>query len=168
VRDRVIGGIRDQLKSQSEAAAAREEELRGAPSYEHSVTAPSFDDVLSDHPTPTVGNCDSMADKIRQKLQVRINSEQRRATEASNKMAVHMSDFLNEFAEYRQTLRAEVSYADGFVAALNRIEGEELPKHRERFEQYLSENLVGTLVMAYVVVETLRLSGANAGSTAPE
>jgi len=147
VRDRVIGGIRDQLKSQSEAAAAREEELRGAPSYEHSVTAPSFDDVLSDLPTPTVGNCDSMADKIRQKLQVRINSEQRRATEASNKMAVHMSDFLNEFAEYRQTLRAEVSYADGFVAALNRIEGEELPKHRERFEQYLSENLVGTLVM---------------------
>lgn len=145
--DRLIGGLRDQLDTHSKAAATREGELRTFASYEHALTAASFDDVLADLPKPTVGNCDSLADKIRQKLQGRINIEQGRVTSASTKMVAHMSDFLNEFAEYKQTLRAEVSYADGFVTALNRIEREELPKYRERFEQYLSENLVGTLVM---------------------
>jgi len=146
-RDRVLGGIRDQLQTQSIAGASRERELVGFAEYDHQATTPPFNALLTDLPAPTVGNCDSLADKIRQKLQGRINSEQRRVHEAGNKMVADMSDFLSEFTEYKQTLRAEVPYADGFVSVLDRIESEELPEHRGRFEHYLSENLVGTLVM---------------------
>ncbi len=146
-RDRVLGGLRDQMEKHTSAATAREIEVGGFSNYDHTECAASFDEVMKDLPAPSVGNCDQLADKIRQKLQTRINNEQRGVKDATGKMVVHMNDFLNEFAEYKQTLRSEVTYADGFVAALDRIEGEELPQHRERFEQYLSENLVGTLVM---------------------
>lgn len=145
--DGVLGGIRDQLSRHGESITAREGEMLAFAAYDHDESAPRFDDVLADLPAPTVGNCDQLADKVRQKLQGRINREQGQVSDAKSKMVGHMSDFLNEFAEFRQTLRADPLYADGFVAALDRIEREELPQHRERFEQYLSENLVGTLVM---------------------
>jgi uncharacterized protein YPO0396 len=38
-------------------------------------------------------------------------------------------------------------YADSFVSTLHRIAQEDLPQHRERFEHYLNENLVGDLLM---------------------
>jgi uncharacterized protein YPO0396 len=62
-------------------------------------------------------------------------------------MIKRMSEFLGQFPEFRQTLGAERTYSDGFVAALRRIEEEDLPRHRERFEHYLNENLVGDLLM---------------------
>ncbi len=34
-----------------------------------------------------------------------------------------------------------------FLSVLNRIADEDLPQHRERFEHYLNENLVGDLLM---------------------
>lgn len=145
--DRVLGGIREQIDEHSAKAATRERELSSFPEYHHAVSGPLLDEALIDLPAATIGNCDQLADKIRQKLQGRINQEVGRVREASNKMVAHMSDFLNEFSEYKQLLRPESSYGDGFLAVLDRIEREELPQHRERFEQYLSENLVGTLVM---------------------
>ena len=145
--DRVLGGIRDQLDGQSAKAVTRERELRDFPGYNHVVSSPPFNEVLVDLPAATVGNCDQLADKSRQKLQGRINQELGRVRDASTRMVAHMSDFLNDFAEHKQILRPEPSYVDGFLAVLDRVEREELPQHRERFEQYLSENLVGTLVM---------------------
>jgi uncharacterized protein YPO0396 len=44
-------------------------------------------------------------------------------------------------------MQAGRAYAEGFAAALLRIEDEDLPRHRERFEHYLNENLIGDLLM---------------------
>ena len=46
-----------------------------------------------------------------------------------------------------QTLQVGREYAESFSSLLKRIEEEDLPRHRERFEQYLNENLVGDLLM---------------------
>jgi len=38
-----------------------------------------------------------------------------------------MSEFLKEFSEFGQTMQVGRAYAEGFAAALIRIEGEDLP-----------------------------------------
>lgn len=62
-------------------------------------------------------------------------------------MIAGMSDFLNEFPEFKQTLQPRREHADSFEAVLRRIEEEDLPERRVRFEQYLNESLVGDLLM---------------------
>jgi uncharacterized protein YPO0396 len=62
-------------------------------------------------------------------------------------MVAGMSDFLGQFPEFRQVLEVGRAFAEGFAAAMRRIEDEDLPHHRERFEHYLNENLVGDLLM---------------------
>lgn len=145
--DRLLGGIRQEIEKNDQQVRSREGEMLAFPDYDHAASLRAFEEDFADLPAPTVGNCVELSGKIDKKLQGRINREQGRIGDARTKMVAHMSDFLNEFAEYKQLLRPEPAYADGFVAALDRIEREELPQHRERFEQYLSENLVGTLVM---------------------
>jgi uncharacterized protein YPO0396 len=67
--------------------------------------------------------------------------------EAVEKMVAGMSEFLGQFPDFRQTLEVGRAYADSFASVLHRIEEEDLPRHRERFEHYLNENLVGDLLM---------------------
>jgi uncharacterized protein YPO0396 len=80
-------------------------------------------------------------------LQGKISYEQGRVNVANDKMLVGMSEFLGQFPDFRQTLDVGRAYAESFAAALCRIEAEDLPRHRERFEHYLNENLVGDLLM---------------------
>ena len=58
-----------------------------------------------------------------------------------------MSDFLAQFPEFRQTMEVGRAFAESFSSVLRRVENEDLPRHRERFEHYLNENLVGDLLM---------------------
>jgi len=76
-----------------------------------------------------------------------MSNEQRKVNDASDKMIAGMSDFLNHFPEFKQTLQPGRDYAESFAATLRRIAQEDLPQHRERFEHYLNENLVGDLLM---------------------
>lgn len=92
-------------------------------------------------------NPDQLTHTAAQSIQGRINNETGRVNEASDKMVAAMSDFLKEFAEFGQTLLAGRAYAASFLAVQRRIEDEDLPRHRERFEHYLNENLVGDLFM---------------------
>jgi uncharacterized protein YPO0396 len=92
-------------------------------------------------------NADQLAHAAHQSLQGRISNEQRKVNETGEKMIASMSNFLAQFSEFRQSMDVGRAYAESFAAALQRIENEDLPRHRERFEHYLNENLVGDLLM---------------------
>ena len=95
----------------------------------------------------TTANLDQVLHVTHTRLQGFINREQGMVREAGEKMTSRMSEFLSEFGEFRQTLLPERAYFEDFLSVMHRIEAEELPQHRDRFEQYLNENLVGNLSM---------------------
>lgn len=61
------------------------------------------------------------------------------------KIEKEMAKFLKDYPEERKELTDELSCTPGFVALLQRIQGEELPTHQKRFEEFLSTNLIGNI-----------------------
>ncbi|HEV2133944.1 MAG TPA: SbcC/MukB-like Walker B domain-containing protein [Terracidiphilus sp.] len=126
---------------------ARRAELNKYPDYEHSKTEADFARIVGPHAALTMDNVDQLTHTTSQSIQGRISNETGKVNEAAENMVVAMSEFLKEFPEFGQTLRPGRTYADSFLALLRKIEEEDLPKHRERFEYFLNENLVGDLLM---------------------
>jgi uncharacterized protein YPO0396 len=142
-----LGRLRDRLQGCRNHAQARERRIASYAEYDHAVAEKSLAEIVAGLPPLTMDNADQLAHAAHQSLQGRISNEQRKVNEASEKMVASMSDFLAQFPEFRQTMEVGRAYAESFAAALNRIENEDLPRHRERFEHYLNENLVGDLLM---------------------
>ena len=142
-----LGRLRDRLQGCRERAQARERQVVTFVEYDHRRAEKDFAEIAAALPQLTMDNADQLAHSAHQTLQGRISNEQGKVNEASDRMVAGMSNFLGQFPEFRQTLEIGRAYAESFAAALRRIEEEDLPRHRERFEHYLNENLVGDLLM---------------------
>ncbi len=142
-----LGRLSDRLDTCRTRAHAREQQLADAGGIDHDSLAHGFVEIVESLPTLTLDNADQLAQSARNSLQGRISNEQRKVNEASDKMVADMSNFLNEFSEFKQTLQPARSYSQSLLSLLKRIADEDLPQHRERFEHYLNENLVGDLLM---------------------
>lgn len=142
-----LGRLRDRLDVCRNRAQDREQQIGTHPEYDDDVAEKGFAEIAAGLPPLTLDNADQLAHAAHQSLQGRISNEQRKINEASDRMVAGMSEFLGQFSEFRQTMEVGRVYAESFAAALRRIEDEELPDHRERFERYLNENLVGDLLM---------------------
>lgn len=145
--DKGLGGLRHRLDTCRSRASERERQLADAGAFDDDGIGIAFAEITSNLPPLTLDNADQLTHSVHQSLGGRISNEQRKVNEASQGMIAGMSDFLNEFPEFKQTLQPRREYADSFEAVLRRIEEEDLPQHRVRFEQYLNENLVGDLLM---------------------
>ena len=128
-------------------AQGRENQLKEFPAYKHDVAEAGFAEVAASLPPVTLDNVEQLTHQTGQTLQGKISYEQGRVNVANDKMLIGMSEFLGQFPDFRQSLDVGRAYAESFAAALHRIEAEDLPRHRERFEHYLNENLVGDLLM---------------------
>jgi len=135
------------LEKTGQRAEAREKQLARFTDYDHEAVEVGFREVTATLPLLTLDNSDQLCTLAIQRLQGRINNEQGRVNTAVEAMLAAMNAFVVQFPEFRQTLEPGRAYADSFLAALQRIEHEDLPRHRERFEHYLNENLVGDLLM---------------------
>jgi uncharacterized protein YPO0396 len=142
-----LGRLRDRLDVCRNSAQNRERQIATYSEYDHAVAEKDFAEIAAGLLPLTLDNADQLAHAAHQSLQGRISNEQRRINEASDRMIAGMSEFLGQFSEFRQTMEVGRAYAESFAAALRRIEDEDLPAHRERFERYLNENLVGDLLM---------------------
>lgn len=142
-----LGRFGDRLESCRTRASARERQLTEVGGFDRDGVDAAFDEITANLSPLTLDNADQLMHSVHQSLQGRISNEQRKVNDASERMIGSMSDFLNQFPEFKQTLQSGRAYAESFTSALRRIEDEDLPRHRERFEQYLNENLVGDLLM---------------------
>lgn len=146
-RDADIGRLRDRLEDCRNRALARERQLAAHPGFDPDGLQTAFAEVTGSLPALNLDNSEHILQSVHQSLQRRIGNEQGKVDDAKDKMVANMSEFLVQFPEFRQTLDVNRTFAEGFAAALRRIEKEDLPRHRERFEHYLNENLVGDLLM---------------------
>lgn len=146
-RDGELGRVRDRLEVCQRRTAERERQLADLSGFDHDGLEAAFADITAGLPPLTLENADQLTHSAHQSLQGRISNEQRRVNEAVEKMVAGMSEFLGQFPDFRQTLEVGRAYADSFASVLHRIEEEDLPRHKERFEHYLNENLVGDLLM---------------------
>jgi len=146
-RDGELGRVRDRLEVCQRRTSDREQQLADLSGFDHDGLEAAFADITAGLPPLTLENADQLTHSAHQSLQGRISNEQRRVNEAVEKMVAGMSEFLGQFPDFRQTLEVGRAYADSFASVLHRIEEEDLPRHRERFEHYLNENLVGDLLM---------------------
>lgn len=145
--DGELGRLDGQMQDCEKAAEVRKGQLRDLPAYDHEKTEVEFTRLMGTVTELTLQNADQLAHAASQSIQGKINYEQGKINDAAEKMAGAMSEFIREFGEFRQTLAVGRAYADSFTAVLRRVEEEDLPRHRERFEHYLNENLVGDLLM---------------------
>jgi uncharacterized protein YPO0396 len=144
--DSDLGRHRDRLSVCRKRAQDRERQIAEFPGYDREATEKAFAEIAGPQPL-TLENAEALATAAHHSLQGRISNDQRRINESMEKMLAGMSEFLKEFSEFGQTMQVGRTYAEGFAAALIRIEDEDLPRHRERFEHYLNENLIGDLLM---------------------
>jgi uncharacterized protein YPO0396 len=142
-----LGRLRDRLQGCRQRAQARELQLATFVDYDHGRAEKDLAEIAAALPHLTMDNADQLAHSAHQTLQGKISNEQGKVNEASERMVAGMSNFLGQFPEFRQTLEIGRAYAESFAAVLCRIKDEDLPRHRERFEHYLNENLVGDLLM---------------------
>jgi uncharacterized protein YPO0396 len=117
------------------------------PEYAHDKTCDDFTRLSVTYDEAGLGNPHQLIHNVTQSIQGRINNETGRINEASNKMTAAMGMFLVQFPEFGQMLSTGREYAESFLAVQRRIEDDDLPQYRERFEHYLNENLVGNLFM---------------------
>jgi len=142
-----ISRLNEKLEQCRQRIAARERLLEGFADFDPAPIADAFSELASDLPPLDLDNADELAQRAHASLQGRISNEQRKVNEATSALVAGQSAFLGEFPEYRQTLDIGAAYAASYAAVLARIERDDLPQHRERFEHYLNENLVGDLLM---------------------
>jgi len=95
----------------------------------------------------TLGNIGEVQTKVTDRLRRQIASQDGFANTARDEMLPRMADFLRDYAEHTVDLRAETAFAADFVTLRERIDREQLPQYRQRFEKFLGENLIGDTAM---------------------
>ena len=144
--DKEEGEWQFRLKECRNRISIRERQLAAFTEYDHEAAEKDFGEIPG-LPVFAPETVEQLPTKIIQSLQGRSSHDQQKVTTSNTAMVRDMGQFLAQFPEFAQTLQVGREYAESFSALLKRIEEEDLPRHRERFEQYLNENLVGDLLM---------------------
>jgi uncharacterized protein YPO0396 len=90
---------------------------------------------------------EEIAAAVGRRIQGRINQQTTAITRASGEMLPRMADFLRDYPEETADKKAEIAYGPEFVALKERLQKDELPKHEQEFERFLSLNLIGDMAM---------------------
>lgn len=85
--------------------------------------------------------------QVSDSIKGQMSHQTRLVNEANEVMLPLMANFLRDCPEYSANLRAEANYACDFAALRTQIDKEELPQHRQRFEEFLGTNLIGDMAM---------------------
>lgn len=95
----------------------------------------------------TLDNVVEVEGQVADRLRRQMARQEGFANTAREEMLPRMAGFLRDYAEHTAHLKAEPAFAADFARLREQIEREELPTHRERFERFLGENLIGDTAM---------------------
>lgn len=102
---------------------------------------------LRDGAAPILEKLDAQREGAEKRLRGRVDRQNAIVRESLKEMLPAMTAFLGEYRDFEKSLSPKEEFAADFVALLNRVEREELPAHKNRFEEYLNTNLVGNMAM---------------------
>ncbi len=90
----------------------------------------------------TVENCDKHQQKVREWLQVKIDSMDKKAKNLSVGIINIMADFRNDYPVETRDFDATLESGPDFLNFLNQLRADDLPKYEERFKRQLNENTI--------------------------
>ncbi len=102
---------------------------------------------LQDEKTLSLENIEQAAGAVGRKIQSRVNQQTTAIGKATEEALPRMTEFLRDYPEESSDKKAEVAYMAEFVALMGRLEQDELPRHEQEFEKFLSLNLIGDMAM---------------------
>ncbi len=85
--------------------------------------------------------------QVTDRLNGQLNYQTRLVNEAREAMLPAMTNFLRDYPEHTANLQANADFAQEFATLLAQIKNEELPQHKQRFEEFLGTNLIGDMAM---------------------
>jgi len=90
----------------------------------------------------TVENCDKNQQKVREWLQKKIDSLDKRAKILSESVVRIMADFRKDYPVETREFDATLESGPDFLTFLNQLKADDLPKYEERFKRQLNENTI--------------------------
>lgn len=90
----------------------------------------------------SVENCDKQQQKVREWLQTKIDSLDKRAKTLSVSIVTIMVDFRNDYPVETREFDATLESGPDFLSFLNQLRADDLPKYEERFKRQLNENTI--------------------------
>ena len=95
----------------------------------------------------TIESCDSSQVAMRKWLNIRIQTRQDKAKGLISKITGQMSDYKNAYPQETREVDADVASAKEFADMLQTLQGEDLPRHEQRFKQMLNEGTIHNMAM---------------------
>ncbi|MCK5199521.1 MAG: hypothetical protein KAR21_14275, partial [Spirochaetales bacterium] len=90
----------------------------------------------------TVENCDRHQQKVREWLQAKIDSLDKRVKTLSESVVRIMADFRKDYPVETREFDATLESGPDFLTFLNQLRADDLPKYEERFKRQLNENTI--------------------------
>lgn len=101
-------------------------------------------EVLGDHPL-TVESCDNRQQDVRNWLQTRIDSEDKKIKLLAERIIKAMASFKEEFKLDTSEMDASLEAAFEYVSLLTRLNRDDLPRFEARFKELLNVNTINEI-----------------------
>ncbi len=95
----------------------------------------------------TISNIRNVAQQASDRLRRKVDHQTGLINAAVKEMLPMMSDFLRDYPEESADKKAQAEYSGEYVALQERLRKDDLPKHEQEFEKFLSLNLIGDVAM---------------------
>lgn len=90
----------------------------------------------------TIESCDNREKDLRQEIQRRIDTEDKRATRLRESIVRAMKGFNDRFKSETREFDAAIDSAHEYRSLLGKLRGDDLPRFEERFKALLNENAI--------------------------
>ncbi len=144
--NKTSGSVERDQENNASATKELTKKVKGESSFVPATFDAPFKEVQEETKL-TLSNVEAVEAQVADRLRRGIARQEGFANSATTEMLPKMADFLRDYPEHTAELKAEAAFAADYAALRARIEREELPLHKERFEKFLGENLVGDTAM---------------------
>ncbi|MGI9276598.1 MAG: ATP-binding protein [Endozoicomonas sp.] len=145
-----VGDLNSKLERDRDDRIQAQQQLDELPSGHRETCFPELEslepEALSDKKI-TIESCDSSQVAMRKWLTSRIDTRQDTAKNLISKITGQMSDYKNDYPQETREVDADVGSAGEFAGMLQTLQGEDLPRHEQRFKQMLNEGTIHNMAM---------------------
>lgn len=136
------GALENEHQANSKIAEQKRLMLQGAVGFDVVTLQDTFNTLL-DGETLSLANIEENGGKARNRLNRQISAQSGIINSAEREMLPKMAIFIQTFSEHHGLLKDDVSHSAEFFDLRWQLDRDDLPKHRQRFEKLMDENLVG-------------------------
>lgn len=136
------GGLDERKSTNTKTQSEIETTLIPFPDFAPTTVAEPLAALENESPL-TLANVARISADVAKRLQGQASHQTSVMNAADREMLPLMTGFLHSYAEYRGELLDRVDYSGEYAALRVRLEKDELPKHKSRFQKLMDESLVG-------------------------